>query len=47
MAVKDEICQASEQFYAALNRELNGDPGPMVEVWAHGSYVATMHPLSG
>ncbi len=28
MAVEDEIQQASEQFYAALNRAINGDPGP-------------------
>jgi ketosteroid isomerase-like protein len=47
MAVEDEIRQASEQFYAALNREINGDPEPMVEVWSHGSDVATMHPLGG
>jgi hypothetical protein len=47
MAVEDEIRQASEHFYAALNRELNGDPGPMMEVWSHGSEVATMHPLGG
>ena len=47
MAVEDEIRQASEQFYAALNRTINGDPGPMMEVWSHGSDVATMHPLGG
>jgi uncharacterized protein DUF4440 len=47
MAVEDEIRQASEQFYAALNRELNGDPGPMMDVWSHGSDVAAMHPLGG
>ena len=47
MAVEDEIRQASEQFYAALNREINGDPGPMMEVWSHGSDVSTMHPLGG
>src|SRR5688500_10233499 len=47
MALEDEIRQASEQFYAALNRELNGDPEPMVEVWSHGSDVASMHPLGG
>ena len=47
MAVEDEIRQASEQFYAALNREINGDPGQMVELWSHGSDVATMHPLGG
>jgi hypothetical protein len=37
MAVEDEIRQASEQFYAALNRTLNGDLGPMMEVCSHGS----------
>ena len=47
MAVEDEIRQASEQFYAALNRMINGDPEPMMEVWSHGSDVATMHPLGG
>ena len=47
MAVEDEIRQASEQFYAALNREINGDPGPMMEVWSHGSDVSTLHPLGG
>ena len=29
MAVEDEVRQASEQFYAALNSTINGDPGPM------------------
>src|SRR5215203_4201154 len=47
MALEDEIRQASEQFYAALNRMINGDPEPMMEVWSHGSDVATMHPLGG
>ena len=47
MAVEDEIQQASEQFYEALNRMLNGDLEPMMEVWSHGSDVATMHPLGG
>jgi ketosteroid isomerase-like protein len=47
MAVEDEIRQASEQFYAALNRMINGDPGPMMEVWSHGPDVTAMHPLGG
>ncbi len=47
MAVEDEIRQASEQFYAALNRALSGDPGQLMDVWSHGSDVATMHPLGG
>jgi ketosteroid isomerase-like protein len=47
MALEDEIRQASEQFYEALNRAINGDPGPMMEVWSHGSDVTAMHPLGG
>ena len=47
MALEDEIRQASEQFYAALNRTINGDSGSMMEVWSHGSDVTTMHPLGG
>jgi ketosteroid isomerase-like protein len=45
MAAEDEVRQASEQFYAALNRTLNGDPGAMEEIWSHGSDVSAMHPF--
>jgi ketosteroid isomerase-like protein len=44
MTVEDEVRQTSEQFYASLNRLINGDPGPMMEVWSHGSDVSTMNP---
>jgi ketosteroid isomerase-like protein len=47
MALEDEVRQASEQFYSALNRTLNGDPGPMEEIWSHGSDVSAMHPFGG
>ena len=47
MAVEDEIRQASEQFYAALNHTINGDSGSMMEVWSHGSDVTALHPLGG
>jgi ketosteroid isomerase-like protein len=47
MAAQDEVSQASEQFYAALNSMLNGDPGPMMEVWSHGSDASAMHPFGG
>ena len=47
IVLEDEIRQASEQFYTALNRMLNGDPAPMMEVWSHDSVVASMHPLGG
>lgn len=41
----NEVHQASDRFYAALNRMLNGDSGPMMEVWSHTSDVSTMHPI--
>jgi ketosteroid isomerase-like protein len=44
---EDEVRKASNQFYAALNRMLNGDAGPMLEVWSHSPDVTAMHPLPG
>lgn len=47
MAAEDDVRQASERFYSALNSMLRGDAAPMVEtdVWSHGSDVSTMHPI--
>ncbi len=45
MAAEDEVRQASERFYAALNRMSNGDASPMSALWAHGGDVTTMHPI--
>ena len=47
MAAQDEARQASDRFYAALNRMLNGDAGPLSEVWSHEADVTTMHPIGG
>ena len=48
MAAEDEVRQASEQFYEALNRVLEeSDTGPMEEIWSHGSDVSAMHPFGG
>jgi ketosteroid isomerase-like protein len=47
MSTEDEVRQASDQFYTALNRMANGDAGPMMEVWSHNSDVTTMHPIGG
>jgi ketosteroid isomerase-like protein len=47
MSTEDEVRQASDRFYAALNRMGNGDAGPMMEVWSHSSDVTTMHPIGG
>jgi ketosteroid isomerase-like protein len=45
MAAEDEVRQASEQFYAALNRTLDGDSSPMEQIWSHGSDVSAIHPF--
>jgi len=43
----DEVRIASEQFYAALNRMLNGDAGPQADIWSHSAAVTTMNPNGG
>lgn len=47
MAADNDVRKASEQFYAALNSMLNGDPAPLSKIWSHGSAVTTMHPIGG
>lgn len=47
MAAEDEVRQASDRFYASLDRMLNGNATPMADVWSHDSTVSTMHPLGG
>lgn len=47
MAEEDEIRQASDQFYAAVSSMLNGDAGPMDDIWSQQDDVSTMHPLGG
>ena len=41
MATQDEVRKASEQFYAALNRMLNGDAGPLADIWSHSAAVTS------
>jgi ketosteroid isomerase-like protein len=43
----DEVRQASDAFYAALNRMFTGDMGPMSEIWSHASDVTDMGPFGG
>ena len=43
----DEVRIASKQFYAALNRMLNGDAGPQADIWSHSAAVTTMNPIGG
>jgi ketosteroid isomerase-like protein len=47
MSAEDEVRKASEQFYSALNRMLNGDAGPLADIWSHSEAVTAMHPLGG
>lgn len=47
MSAEDEVRQASEQFYAALNRMANGDASSMADAWSHSATVTTMHPIGG
>jgi ketosteroid isomerase-like protein len=48
MATEDQVRQASDQFYAALNQMLStGDSGPVTAAWSQGQQGSTMHPLGG
>ena len=47
MSTKDDVRKASQQFYAALNNMLDGDMGPLAEIWSHGEEVTAMHPIGG
>lgn len=47
MSAENEVRQASEQFYAALNRMAHGDASSMPDVWSHSATVTTMHPIGG
>jgi ketosteroid isomerase-like protein len=47
MPSENEVRKASDKFYAALNRMLNGDAGSLADIWSHDSTVTTMHPIGG
>jgi ketosteroid isomerase-like protein len=47
MSAEDEVRKASAQFYAALNRMVDGDAGPLSDVWSYGPRVTAMHPIGG
>ena len=44
---EDAVRKTSAQFYAAINRMVNGDTKPMTEVWSHDDAVTAMHPIGG
>ena len=47
MSIEDQVRQASQKFYAALNSMAKGDASLMAEIWSHSSAVTTMHPIGG
>jgi len=47
MSAEDEVREASKQFYAALNRMVNGDARPLADIWSHSAAVTAMHPIGG
>src|SRR5258708_14801384 len=47
MTTEDDVHAASTKFYSALNRMLNGDAGPLGDIWSHSATVTTMHPIGG
>jgi ketosteroid isomerase-like protein len=47
VSAADEVRKTSERFYAALNRMLNGNAGPLADIWSHSAAVTTMHPIGG
>lgn len=47
MSREDEVRNASTQFYAALNRMVNGDASSLRDIWSHAPTVTTMHPVGG
>lgn len=46
MSIED-VRQASDRFYAALNQGMMGDTSEMVAICSHADDVSTMHPLGG
>jgi ketosteroid isomerase-like protein len=47
MSTEDEVRNASNQFYAALNKMANGSSQSLSDIWSHSPAVTTMHPIGG
>ena len=47
MTTEDEVRNASNQFYAALNKMVNGSSQSLSDIWSHSTTVTTMHPIGG
>lgn len=37
MAATDEVRKASKQFYAALNKMINGNAAALIAIWSHAA----------
>ena len=37
MSSENDVRKASEKLYAALNRMLDGDAGPLADIWSHNT----------
>jgi ketosteroid isomerase-like protein len=47
MSAKEEVMQASKNFYSALNSMANGKVGAFDNSWSHNASVTAMHPIDG
>ena len=47
MSNEEEVRNASNKFYAALNKMVNGNSQSLSDIWLHDSAVTTMHPIGG
>lgn len=47
MSEEERVRKASQQFYAALNKMVNGDASSLNDVWSHSQHVSAMHPIGG
>lgn len=47
MSAKDEVRNASNKFYAGLNRMANGESNALADAWLHTDSVTAMHPIGG
>jgi ketosteroid isomerase-like protein len=47
MSTDEDVRKASAQFYAALNRMIDGDVSGLTEIWSHSATVTTLHPIGG
>ncbi|AZH25883.1 YybH family protein [Haloplanus aerogenes] len=44
---EEDVRAASDQFYSALEEMMNGDAGPMAEIWSHEGDVTATTELGG